>query len=176
MTGFPLESAKVLPAPEGAPPALACLVRDSDGTTYYAYRYKRCGLAVTIVLRDRRRNAILLVRRDIEPYRGMYSLPGGFIETGTETLEEAAAREVWEETGVKIPLEALRLVDVRSETDRDPRDHVVDVGFVAELDSAEAVAGPETSGVLWASAEEMETIPLAFDHLRLWHNAQGLLG
>jgi len=52
---------------------------------------------------------VLLVRRDKEPYRGMWSFPGGSIEPG-ETSREAARREVWEETGIEIEL--LDVADV----------------------------------------------------------------
>jgi 8-oxo-dGTP diphosphatase len=59
------------------------------------------------------RLGIVLVRRDIEPYRGELALPGGFIETG-ESWREAAVRELQEETGLLAEPEEVRLFDVHS--------------------------------------------------------------
>ncbi len=59
------------------------------------------------------RDGLLVVRRGIEPFRGELALPGGFIETG-ESWQEAAARELWEETGVRSAPEEVRLFDVHS--------------------------------------------------------------
>jgi 8-oxo-dGTP diphosphatase len=59
------------------------------------------------------RVGIVLVRRDIEPYRGELALPGGFIETG-ESWREASVRELREETGLSAEPEDVRLFDVHS--------------------------------------------------------------
>ena len=56
---------------------------------------------------------IVVIRRDIEPARGELALPGGFIETG-ETWQEAAVRELREETGIPADPATVRLFDVMS--------------------------------------------------------------
>ncbi len=56
---------------------------------------------------------VVVIRRDIEPYRGELALPGGFIETG-ESWREAAVRELWEETGLTAPAHEVTLFDVHS--------------------------------------------------------------
>ncbi len=61
---------------------------------------------------------VVLIRRGSEPFEGRWALPGGFVEVG-ETVEEAAASEAEEETGLQV--EILRLVGVYSDPDRDPR-------------------------------------------------------
>src|SRR5215203_2202919 len=73
---------------------------------------------------------ILLIRRGTEPYEGYWALPGGFVEVG-ETLEEAAAREAEEETGLEI--EIVRLIGVYSDPDRDPRGHNVSCVYLARV-------------------------------------------
>jgi len=59
------------------------------------------------------RHGIVVVRRDIEPYRGEIALPGGFIETG-ESWQEAAVRELQEETGLSAKSDEVELFDVQS--------------------------------------------------------------
>jgi ADP-ribose pyrophosphatase YjhB (NUDIX family) len=61
-------------------------------------------------------DALLVVRRGIEPYRGELALPGGFIDVG-ETWQQAAARELREETAVVVDAERVRLFDVHSAPD-----------------------------------------------------------
>jgi 8-oxo-dGTP diphosphatase len=81
-------------------------------------------LAVDVLIRYDRK--IVLVKRK-NPPRG-WALPGGFVETG-ETIEEAARREMREETS--LTLENLRQWRAYSDPDRDPRQHVVSVCFKA---------------------------------------------
>lgn len=59
------------------------------------------------------RTGLVVVRRDIEPFRGEIALPGGFIETG-ESWQEATVRELLEETGLRAAPDEVRLFDVHS--------------------------------------------------------------
>jgi ADP-ribose pyrophosphatase YjhB (NUDIX family) len=61
-------------------------------------------------------NGLLLIRRNIEPKKGMLALPGGFINSG-ETWQQAGARELFEETGVKIEASDIELFNVQSAPD-----------------------------------------------------------
>ena len=75
-----------------------------------------------------RRLKLLLVRRGEEPFCGRCSLPGGFLRRG-ETVEQAALRELSEETGVADP--KLMQLGVYSETGRDPRGWIISCAFLA---------------------------------------------
>ena len=71
---------------------------------------------------------LLLIKRGEEPFAGKYALPGGFLRKG-ETIEETAARELLEETGVTE--NALINSGIYSKTDRDPRGWIVSAAFLA---------------------------------------------
>ena len=58
-------------------------------------------------------DGVLIIQRGIEPAKGHWALPGGFLETG-ESWQEGAAREVREETGLNLPREEIQLVDALS--------------------------------------------------------------
>lgn len=106
---------------------------------------------------------VLLIRRGSEPFEGRWALPGGFVEIG-ETVEEAAAREAEEETGLRV--EMLRLVGVYSDPNRDPRGHNVSCAFLARPapgsgDPSAATDATEAEFLDPSAAE------LAFDHDRI---------
>lgn len=92
-------------------------------------------LVSTIVAWDEQ---ILLCLRAHPPAEGRWGLPGGFMECG-ETLEEAAARETWEETGVRLSPRDLQLHTLATL----PELSEVYVGFVAEVQTPELVCGSE---------------------------------
>ena len=98
---------------------------------------------------------LLLVRRNHEPALGAWAFPSGFVDAG-EVLEEAAAREVFEETGVRVRLE--RLVGAWSERG----DAVVFLAYAGSWAEGEAQAGPEASEVGWFAPEALPS--LAFEH------------
>ncbi|HET8630914.1 MAG TPA: NUDIX domain-containing protein [Thermomicrobiales bacterium] len=104
--------------------------------------------------------AVLLVRRRNEPYRGRWAIPGGFVEEG-ESLDDAAGRELREETGVAdVYLEQLYTF---GEPGRDPRGRVISVAYFALLRKPRAVAGADDAeDARWFPLGALP--PLAFDH------------
>jgi len=114
---------------------------------------------------------ILLCRRSIEPRRGFWTLPAGFLEEG-ETLEEGVLREAREEAGAELELGGLlALYSV-------PRVSQVQLFFRARLLSADVYAGEETLEVRLASWDDIPWSQLAFPTVR-WalqhdHDARGL--
>jgi 8-oxo-dGTP diphosphatase len=103
---------------------------------------------------------VLLVRRGIPPFKGKWALPGGFNLEG-ESLEDAARRELKEETGVQdVYLEQLYTF---GDPARDPRGRVVTVAYYALIAGDQAlVAGTDASAAQWFPA--LEHPALAFDH------------
>ena len=102
---------------------------------------KRPLLAVDCVVFDRI-GGLLLIRRKNEPFQGQYALPGGFVQYG-ETVEQAAARELLEETNLLAT--KLSLIGVYSDPRRDPRGHVVSIAYMATADQFNPRAGTDAS-------------------------------
>lgn len=130
----------------------------------YTYPYPRPAVTVdvAIFMPTNGNHKILLIERAQEPYKGLYALPGGFVEI-QETLEEAAQRELEEETGLKT----LQLTQVHtfSDPDRDPRGRVISTCFAAVLMDANQLdlrAGSDAADVGWFVINELPA--LAFDH------------
>jgi 8-oxo-dGTP diphosphatase len=101
-----------------------------------------------------RDGAILLTRRNHEPRMGMWSFPAGFVDA-YENVVEAAAREAWEETGVRVRVGPLLGVF------QEPGSRVVFIAFAAEAGEETPVCGDECLEVRYFPPEALP--PLAFD-------------
>ncbi|WP_340819115.1 NUDIX hydrolase [Methanolobus sp. WCC4] len=109
---------------------------------------------------------IVLIERKNPPFKGRFALPGGFVDIG-ETVEEAVAREVMEETGLTI--EIVKLLGVYSEPSRDPRGHTVSIVFVVRGNGIPK-ADSDAKGV---HLFDVHDIPeMAFDHNLIIENAK----
>lgn len=87
---------------------------------------------------------LLLIRRAEQPFQGEWALPGGFVKKG-ETIQEAARRELKEETGTDKAY--LELCDVFSDSGRDPRGWIISQSFLAVLNENDLANGHlEASG------------------------------
>ncbi|MBK7600461.1 MAG: NUDIX hydrolase [Acidobacteria bacterium] len=107
---------------------------------------------------------VLLIRRGNEPYQGLWALPGGFVGIG-ESLEEAAARELQEEVGVRnVYLEQLYTF---GEPERDPRGRVISVSYFALVDAERQTiaAASDAADARWHSV--FKPPRLAFDHRKI---------
>lgn len=111
---------------------------------------------------------VLLVRRGEAPFQGMWAIPGGF-KRPTETLHEAARRELAEETGVDVP-SLLAQFGAYGDPERDPRMNVVTVAYLAVLrDVGGIVAGTDAAEAALTPVSDVLNgkLDLAFDHLRI---------
>lgn len=134
--------------------------------------YPPFAVTVDVALFTLRRGNLhaLLVKRGQAPFRGSWALPGGFVQAG-EDLEAAAARELDEETGLRVPLEQLRSYGA---PDRDPRMRVVSVVYwsvAAELPDPEGGGDAADAELVRVKDVESGEIPLAFDHDRILRDA-----
>jgi 8-oxo-dGTP diphosphatase len=107
---------------------------------------------------------ILLIKRNKEPFKGMYALPGGMVEDNEET-EDAVLRELQEETGVKDIY--LKKHDVYTKVDRDPRARVVSIAYIALISHEKFKLNPTTDAdeAEWFSVYDLPK--LAFDHKKI---------
>ncbi|HNP84705.1 MAG: NUDIX hydrolase [Chloroflexi bacterium SZAS-1] len=137
---------------------------DEQAETYDPTRYERPSVTVDVVvftLQDHELH-VLLVKRKHWPYEGHWALPGGFINMN-ESIEQAARRELEEETGVRdIYLEQLYTF---GEPRRDPRTRVISIAYIAlvSADKQTLRVSDESIDVRWFSVQRLPGL-LAFDH------------
>jgi 8-oxo-dGTP diphosphatase len=104
--------------------------------------------------------SILLVQRAYDPFKGVWALPGGFVEEG-EQVVRAAPRELAEETGLQAS--SLELLGVWDTAGRDPRGWTVSVVFLTRLPAEVDVKGADdAAAAAWFRSDELPE--LAFDH------------
>lgn len=104
---------------------------------------------------------VLLIKRK-NPPEG-WALPGGLMDVG-ETAEEAVVRELREETGLKAHCDDVELLTVRSDPSRDPRFHAVSLVYKICVFSGEAKAADDATELGWFDYDQLQVMPIAFDH------------
>ncbi len=133
----------------------------------FTYEYPRPALTVDVVcftLRENRLN-VLLIQRAEPPFAGMWALPGGFVQM-EESLEQAALRELEDETGIREAY--LEQLYTYGETNRDPRGRVVTVAYFALISADKPVRIEGTREVTRAGWFPVDELPeLAFDHTEI---------
>ena len=137
----------------------------------YSYKYPHPAVATDSVVfgYDGKQMNILLIERGIEPFKGCWSLPGGFIHMD-ETAEDCALRELSEETNVNdIYLEQFHIF---SAVNRDPRERVLSIAFFALVRKSDynLIAGDDAARAEWFNINELP--PLAFDHIEIVNMAK----
>jgi 8-oxo-dGTP diphosphatase len=140
----------------------------------YSYQYPRAALTVDCVVFgfDEGELKVLLIERGLDPFKGRWALPGGFVRVD-ETLDEAARRELGEETGLtNVFLEQLYSF---GEIERDPRERVVSVAYYAlvKLSDHRARAATDAANAEWFRVSRLPS--LAFDHADIFRTALGRL-
>lgn len=115
---------------------------------------------------------VLLIRRDKEPFKGCWALPGGFVEMDEE-LEDAAARELSEETGLTEV--RLRQMQTFGKCGRDPRGRNISVVFTGIAEKKSRIkAGDDAAAARWFDVQKLPS-NMGFDHTEVVTAALGRL-
>ena len=131
------------------------------------------GIGIVVIRGDE----VLLCRRGKPPNVGSWTLPGGAQDVG-ETCEDAARRELHEETGLTVgALHFCAHVDtIRRDHDGRVRFHYTILDFAARWEGGEAVAGSDVSHVEWAHMDRLGPYDLWSEAHRIIGIARGLVG
>ncbi len=127
----------------------------------YKYKYPHPSVTTDCVIFGFDGNGlkVLLVERGIEPYKGKWAFPGGFLRI-TESAEQGALRELREETGLTGAY--IKQFHTFSEPDRDPRERVITIAYYALVRMQDVNGGDDAARAQWWAMGDVPS--LAFDH------------
>ena len=130
----------------------------------FCYKYPHPSVTTDCVIFgfDGVRIKVLLIERGVEPYKGKWALPGGFMKID-ESADECARRELEEETGLKAA--SVEQFHTFTDVNRDPRERVITIAYYALVKLSEVYGGDDASKAQWFSEEDIPS--LAFDHDRI---------
>ena len=133
----------------------------------YTYEYPRPAVTTDCVIFGydvKEGLSVLLIERGIEPYKGCWAFPGGFLNMD-ETTEMGALRELKEETGFDVKVDFLEQLGCFSDVDRDPRGRVITIAYYALVQKGTVKGGDDARNARWYPIGEIP--PLAFDHEKI---------
>ena len=127
----------------------------------YCYKYPHPSVTTDCVIFgfNGERLQVLLIERGIEPFKGRWAFPGGFLKMD-ETAEEGAKRELKEETGLENAY--IQQLHTFSAPNLDPRERVITIAYYALVNIQEVKGGDDAASARWFPLDEIP--PLAFDH------------
>ena len=134
----------------------------------YCYKYPHPAVTTDCVLFgfDGSELQVLLIERGIEPFKGKWAFPGGFLNMD-ETAGEGAMRELKEETGLENAY--IEQFNTYSEPGRDPRERVITIAHYALVRIQEVKGGDDAAKAQWFPIDEVPQ--LAFDHDKILRDA-----
>ena len=138
----------------------------------YHYKYPHPSVTTDCVIFgfDGTKLNVLLIERGIEPFKGRWALPGGFLRMD-ETALMGAKRELYEETGLKDAY--INQFHTYSDPNRDPRERVITIAYYALVRISEVKGGDDAAKAQWFPLDEIPS--LAFDHDRILRQASAEL-
>lgn len=120
-------------------------------------------VTVDVLVINKKTDEILLIKRLNEPFKDCWALPGGFVDEN-EDLEQAARRELFEETNIET--DKMTQIGAFGKPFRDPRGHMISVAYQTNLINNQIVkAKDDAKEVKWFSIKDLPD--LAFDHLEI---------
>ncbi len=131
----------------------------------YNYKYPHPAVTTDCVIFGydiREGLSVLLVQRGIDPFRGRWAFPGGFLKID-EDADTGARRELLEETGFEA--ESISQFGTFTAVDRDPRERVITIAYMALVRKGSVQGGDDAADARWFPVSAVP--PLAFDHDRI---------
>lgn len=148
------------------------ITQDNMKEKKFCYEYPHPAVTTDCVIFgfDGTKLQVLLIERGIEPYKGKWAFPGGFLNPD-ETAEEGAFRELQEETGLTCAY--IEQFHTFTNPDRDPRERVITIAYYALVKIQEVKGGDDAARAKWFSLDEVPQ--LAFDHDMILREAMSRL-
>jgi 8-oxo-dGTP diphosphatase len=143
-------------------------MNSDNHTEGYTYKYPHPAVTTDCVVFgfDGKELKVLLIERGLDPYKGMWAFPGGFLRMD-ETAEECAKRELKEETGLELA--KVRELGTFSGVNRDPRERVISIAYFTLTRVQDVKGGDDARVARWYPINQLP--PLAFDHQQMFEQA-----
>ena len=133
----------------------------------YTYKYPRPAVtADCIVITKDAEPKVLLIQRGIDPFKGCWAFPGGFLNID-EDAPDGARRELLEETGLRV--NAIEQLGAFTAPDRDPRERVISIAYFTLTRVQDVQGGDDARVARWFPISQLP--PLAFDHQQMFEQA-----
>ena len=150
------------------------ILDDKKGEGIYLSKYDRKkfdapSVAVDLLIFNQDCSKILLVNRADHPFVNKLALPGGFYIPSDQTIEEAASRELKEETSVSLKITNKNLVKITSTKNRDPRGWVISIAYkvVVNENDVKPIANSDALYANWVDVNSIKEDNMAFDHFEI---------
>lgn len=150
------------------------ILDDKKGEGIYLSKYDRKkfdapSVAVDLLIFNQDCSKILLINRADHPFVNKLALPGGFYIPTDQTIEEAASRELKEETSVSLKITNKNLVKITSTKNRDPRGWVISIAYkvVVNENDVKPIANSDALYANWVDINSIKEDNMAFDHFEI---------
>lgn len=150
------------------------ILDDKKGEGIYLSKYDRKkfdapSVAVDLLIFNQDCSKILLINRADHPFVNKLALPGGFYIPSDQTIEEAASRELKEETSVSLKFTNKNLVKITSTKNRDPRGWVISIAYkvVVNENDVKPIANSDALYANWVDVNSIKEENMAFDHFEI---------
>ena len=108
---------------------------------------------------------VLVTKRGVEPHKGKFDIPGGFLRAGEDVIE-GLKRELWEELQVEVDVSTDDVLTIVTHTYGEESDFVLAIGFSARLVSGEVTPGSDVEEAHWISPSQIDEVEFAWEHDR----------